>query len=41
VLDNDKNVAAKLPFSLAGPPSLTTNSEVATLKYHTCKLLSC
>jgi hypothetical protein len=31
--DNGKRVVAKLPFSLAGPLRLTTNSEVATMKY--------
>ncbi|KAI9669662.1 MAG: hypothetical protein M1831_007358 [Alyxoria varia] len=33
VLDNGKRIVAKLPFSLAGPPRLITNSEVATVKY--------
>jgi hypothetical protein len=36
--DNAKQVVARLPFMLAGPPRLTTNSEVATIKY--CKLKS-
>jgi hypothetical protein len=31
--DNAKRVVARLPFALAGPPRLTTNSEVATIKY--------
>lgn len=31
--DNAKRVVAWLPFALAGPPRLTTNSEVATIKY--------
>ena len=31
--NNAKRVVAKLPFTLAGPPRLTTNSEVATMKY--------
>lgn len=31
--DNAKRVVAKLPFTPAGPPRLTTNSEVATMKY--------
>jgi hypothetical protein len=32
--DNAKRIVAKLPFALAGPSRLTTNSEVATIKYH-------
>jgi hypothetical protein len=28
-----KRVVARLPFALAGPSRLTTNSEVATVKY--------
>lgn len=35
-LDNGKKVVAKVPTSVAGPPRLTTNSEVATMAY--CKL---
>ncbi|KAF2762597.1 hypothetical protein EJ05DRAFT_491012 [Pseudovirgaria hyperparasitica] len=31
--DNAKRVVARLPFSVAGPQSLTTNSEVATIKF--------
>ena len=31
--NNGKRVVAKLPFTPAGPPRLTTNSEVATNKY--------
>jgi hypothetical protein len=31
--DNAKRIVARLPFSLAGPSKLTTNSEVATIKY--------
>jgi hypothetical protein len=31
--DNGKRVVARLPFSLAGPPRWTTNSEVATIKF--------
>jgi hypothetical protein len=31
--DNGKTVVARLPFAFAGPPSLTTNSEVATIRY--------
>ena len=31
--DNDKRIVARLPFALAGPSRLTTNSEVATIKY--------
>lgn len=38
--DNAKRVIAKLPFKLAGPPRLTTNSEVATIKYCEVKLIS-
>jgi hypothetical protein len=33
--DTAKRVVARLPFAFAGPPRLTTNSEVATIKY--CK----
>ena len=33
--DNAKRIVAKLPFALAGPSRLTTNSEVATIKYRT------
>ena len=32
-LDNRQRVVAKLPTRIAGPPKLTTNSEVATIKY--------
>ena len=32
-LDNGKRVIARLPFRVAGPPRLTTNSEVATIRY--------
>jgi len=31
--DNAKRVVARLPFAFAGPPTLTINSEVATIKY--------
>lgn len=31
--DNAKRVVARLPTSVAGPPRLTTNSEVATIAY--------
>lgn len=31
--DNGKRMIARLPFLLAGPPRLTTNSEVATIKF--------
>lgn len=31
--DNAKQIVARLPFALAGPSRLTTNSEVATIKY--------
>ncbi|KAH7348627.1 kinase-like domain-containing protein [Rhexocercosporidium sp. MPI-PUGE-AT-0058] len=31
--DNAKRVVARLPFVLAGPPRLTTSSEVATIEY--------
>ena len=33
--DNNERIVARLPFALAGPPRLTTNSEVATIEY--CK----
>ncbi|KAL4911804.1 kinase-like domain-containing protein [Aspergillus aurantiobrunneus] len=32
-LDNGKNLVARLPFRVAGPESLTTASEVATVRY--------
>jgi hypothetical protein len=32
---------AKLPFQVAGPPRLTTNSEVATIKHCKGKLVPC
>jgi hypothetical protein len=35
--DNAKRVVARLPFTLAGPPRLTTSSEVATIKYREFK----
>ncbi|ELR03153.1 hypothetical protein GMDG_05982 [Pseudogymnoascus destructans 20631-21] len=31
--NNAETVVARLPFALAGPPCLATNSEVATIKY--------
>ena len=31
--DNAKRVVARLPFPLAGPSRLTTNSEVATIQF--------
>ncbi|KAF1850599.1 uncharacterized protein K460DRAFT_391068 [Cucurbitaria berberidis CBS 394.84] len=31
--NNAKRIVARLPFALAGPSRLTTNSEVATIKY--------
>lgn len=34
-MDDGSCVVARLPTSIAGPPKLTTNSEVATMKY--CK----
>ncbi|GKZ32037.1 hypothetical protein AbraIFM66950_001126 [Aspergillus brasiliensis] len=33
-LNDDTRLVAKLPFTLAGPPRLTTSSEVATIKYY-------
>ncbi|GKZ19427.1 hypothetical protein AbraIFM66951_011037 [Aspergillus brasiliensis] len=33
-LNDDTRLVAKLPFALAGPPRLTTSSEVATIKYY-------
>jgi hypothetical protein len=33
--DTAKRIVARLPFELAGPSRLTTNSEVATIKYRT------
>lgn len=35
--DNAKRVVVRLPFVLAGPPRLTTNSEVSTIKYREFK----
>ena len=34
--DNEKSIVARLPFHHAGPPRLTTSSEVATVQY--CEL---
>lgn len=31
--DNGQRIVARLPTRVAGPPGLTTNSEVATIKY--------
>jgi hypothetical protein len=31
--NNAKRIVARLPFAVAGPARLTTNSEVATIKY--------
>lgn len=35
-LDNGEKVVAKVPMRFAGPPALTTMSEVATLRYGNC-----
>jgi hypothetical protein len=35
--DNAQRIVARLPFGLAGPARLTTNSEVDTIKYCECK----
>lgn len=35
--DNAKRVVARLPFAIAGPPRLTTGSEVATMEYREFK----
>lgn len=35
-LDNGATVVARVPFSVAGPARLVTNSEVATLAYSKC-----
>lgn len=32
-LDNGERVVARMPFRIAGPPRLATNSEVATMAY--------
>lgn len=32
-LDNGARVVARVPYRIAGPPRLTTNSEVATMAY--------
>ena len=31
--DNGQRLVARLPFKLAGPPRMTTQSEVATISY--------
>jgi hypothetical protein len=33
IMDNGERVVARVPFSVAGPPKLATNSEVATMAY--------
>lgn len=38
-MDNGEKVVAKVPFPIAGPRRLTTNSEVATMKYRLCHYL--
>lgn len=38
-LDNGSKVVARIPFSVAGPPRLVTNSEVATIAYSKGALL--
>lgn len=38
-LDNGARVVARIPFRLAGPPTLATNSEVATIAYRTRTIL--
>jgi hypothetical protein len=37
-MDNGQRVVAKIPFPIAGPPKLTTASEVATIQYRTFEL---
>lgn len=32
-MNDGKRVVARLPTRITGPPRLTTNSEVATIKY--------
>lgn len=32
-MDNGSSVVARVPTGIAGPPRLTTNSEVATMTY--------
>ena len=39
-LDNDIKIVARLPTHVAGPPNLTTESEVATMSYSKRKLVS-
>jgi hypothetical protein len=34
-MDTGKRVVARIPTQVAGPPRLTTNSEVATVEYRT------
>ena len=34
-MNNKSRVVARLPTRIAGPPKLTTHSEVATIKYRT------
>lgn len=36
-MDTGKRIVAKIPTRVAGPPRLTTNSEVATITYRTCR----
>lgn len=38
-LDNGARVIARVPYRIAGPPRLTTNSEVATMAYGMVKML--
>lgn len=35
--NNAQRIVARLPFTIAGPPRLMTNSEVGTIKYRECK----
>lgn len=35
-LDDGRRVVARLPFTVAGPPRLRTQSEVATIQYSMC-----
>lgn len=37
-LDNGASVVARVPYRIAGPRRLTTNSEVATMTYGTVQL---
>ena len=39
-MDSGEEIIARVPTSIAGPPRLTTNSEVATMAYSTYIILT-